>query len=187
MKINLKAGDKIKAIVNKPWGADVSEGEICTVKTILENDFYFGSSRNTGWIGGLGNFAENFKLVTETENKLVNQVNPELLEKRIEDIPGICTESKDAIKKLFEDGFGVKFPVKPVGPKKGEVWFIGTGTIALIVDPEEGAFVAIDKKPMGCPIASYYDKNYAGCNLNEKLADSPEEYFKKKAEEEVPF
>lgn len=39
-------------------------------------------------------------------------IDPNKLEQRINEIPKICENGKKAIKKLFEDGFGVVFQTK---------------------------------------------------------------------------
>lgn len=37
------------------------------------------------------------------------KINAEAIEKRINEIPGVCEDAKKAIKRLLEDGFGVTF------------------------------------------------------------------------------
>lgn len=112
------------------------------------------------------------------------KVDAEAIEKSINAIPGVCEDGKKAIKKIFEDGFGVEFKKKLASPKEGEVWMTcgvdGMNIPTLIICNVNG-----DKLRGACLEGNGYvsehtignDGYYHDCKF---IAFSPEEYFRKK-------
>lgn len=106
------------------------------------------------------------------------EIKAEQLEKDIEAIPGVCGDAKKAIKKLFENNFGVKF--KAV--RMGEVYRMDHSS--------SGAFLVAEQygkeKELCLIVLDSGDclANYVRCfdfdGITKKIADSPEEYFRKK-------
>ena len=120
------------------------------------------------------------KLSEESDLKGGNMnIKADVLEKRIEELPEVCEDTKKAIKKLFEDSFGVEFEKKSP-PKVGGVWRTGK-TVFVIGNPINNS-ISIDQLSLsGLEVGD--DKG--PLTLEKYLADSPEEYFRKKFNKEL--
>lgn len=110
------------------------------------------------------------------------KIDAEAIEKSINAIPGVCEDGKKAIKKIFEDGFGVKFKFKEkidLG-REGLVFdFEGSHFVVSSDNCSKGVF-RIDKQ---FRIDTSDFSFWKDMNKNGRLtivANSPEEYFRKK-------
>lgn len=115
-------------------------------------------------------------------------VDAEKLAKSIDAIPGVCEDGKKAIRKLFEDGFGVVFKKEePLNP--GSVLRNGDNIFMLLTN---GVVIRLDD--LGVLGMGLWDNGGGYCtmlsNFNEKeswkntvkICSSPEEYFNLKRE-----
>ena len=70
-------------------------------------------------------------------------IKAEQLEKDIDAIPGVCSDAKKAIKKLFENNFAVKF--KPeINPNIGEVWAWEMDERLIVEDCRNSLWTVVD-------------------------------------------
>lgn len=117
---------------------------------------------------------------------------PEKLEEKIEAIPGICSDAKKAIKELCVEAFGVEFTAKY---KSGNVFCYGGGNeiSILIRDGRDNCFrlARIYWGKNNPDVVIYSDYGFKEMDINrrmkdyKKLAETPEEYFKKKFNNEL--
>lgn len=98
--------------------------------------------------------------------------NPEKIQKLLDDAPDFIGEKgKKWVKELMEEGFGVKFMDKKE-PEEGEVWRWAGAIVLLVKNPR--------LKPFCVSLEGYMNIYEGWGKLDEYLATSPEEYFRKK-------
>lgn len=112
------------------------------------------------------------------------EIKAEQLEKDIEAIPGICKDGQKAIKRLFENNFGVKF-AKEIDAKRGQIYKTQSDYYMLYEDLDRNLqLVRIDDDFGGTPAFVRMKSPDGVKGLREYksrlVADSPEEYFKLK-------
>lgn len=118
----------------------------------------------------------------------MKKIDPKQLNRDIEAIPSICEDSKDAIRRLFENNFGVEFDRESSEFKTGAVYTTsGNGGLYMLVEIGKNiALVGVLSSAWaGTPNHSWENEGCSAKTLIKggiyvKVADSPEEYFKNK-------
>lgn len=118
----------------------------------------------------------------------MTKINAEQLEKDIEAIPGVCADAKVAIKKLFENSFGVEFEEIV---KVGSV--VGSRSDARLIFEDNSAnrnngkykvlsLTGVDKHPYTFSDLWGESTPAKAARGHKVIANSLEEYYRKKFE-----